>query len=398
MSTISDVAKRAGVSTMTVSRVINHSGYISQDTLERVEKAIADLGFVPNALARSLRFKQTKTIALVLTDITNPFFTTVARGVEDASSENGFTVMFCNTDESEAEEAENLNTLLQKQVDGVLLVPAGSSNESINYLQERNIPVVVLDRRVPDVKVDTVRCDSIPGAFEMTQHLLDLGHRRIGLISGPMKISTSEDRVTGYLQAMHAAGIEIDPEWIHYGLFTQTSGYQLAQKLIKLKPRPTAIVAGNNFIAIGAYAALREAGLHIPNDISLVTFDDLHSRLVLEPFLTTVDQPAYEMGYEATRLLLEYMSMSEVLVLMEGIEKSFPGVHALSQCQFELRAGEVHALVGENGAGKSTLMKILTGIYQKDAGRILYKGKKSISPTRALRNTWASASSTRNST
>jgi LacI family transcriptional regulator len=308
MSTISDVAKRAGVSTMTVSRVINHSGYISQDTLERVEKAIADLGFVPNALARSLRFKQTKTIALVLTDITNPFFTTVARGVEDASSENGFTVMFCNTDESEAEEAENLNTLLQKQVDGVLLVPAGSSNESINYLQERNIPVVVLDRRVPDVKVDTVRCDSIPGAFEMTQHLLDLGHRRIGLISGPMKISTSEDRVTGYLQAMHAAGIEIDPEWIHYGLFTQTSGYQLAQKLIKLKPRPTAIVAGNNFIAIGAYAALREAGLHIPNDISLVTFDDLHSRLVLEPFLTTVDQPAYEMGYEATRLLLEYMS------------------------------------------------------------------------------------------
>jgi LacI family transcriptional regulator len=307
MSTISDVAKRAGVSTMTVSRVINHSGYISQDTMERVEKAIAELGFVPNALARSLRFKQTKTIALVLTDITNPFFTTVARGVEDATSENGFSVMFCNTDESEAEEAENLNTLLQKQVDGVLLVPAGSSNESVTYLQERSIPVVVLDRRVPNVIVDTVRCDSVPGACEVTQHLIELGHRRIGLLSGPMKISTSEDRVTGYMQAMRASGLEIDPQWVHYGLFTQNSGFQLAQALLELDPRPTAIVAGNNFIAIGAYAALRQAGLRIPDDISLVTFDDLHERLLLEPFLTTVDQPAYEMGYEATRLLLDYL-------------------------------------------------------------------------------------------
>jgi LacI family transcriptional regulator len=307
MSTISDVAKRAGVSTMTVSRVINHSGYISQDTMERVEKAIAELGFVPNALARSLRFKQTKTIALVLTDITNPFFTTVARGVEDATSENGFSVMFCNTDESEAEEAENLNTLLQKQVDGVLLVPAGSSNESVTYLQERSIPVVVLDRRVPNVIVDTVRCDSVPGAYEVTQHLIELGHRRIGLLSGPMKISTSEDRVTGYMQAMRASGLEIHPQWVHYGLFTQNSGFQLAQALLGLDPRPTAIVAGNNFIAIGAYAALRQAGLRIPDDISLVTFDDLHERLLLEPFLTTVDQPAYEMGYEATRLLLAYL-------------------------------------------------------------------------------------------
>jgi LacI family transcriptional regulator len=187
MSTISDVAKRAGVSTMTVSRVINHSGYISQDTMERVEKAIVELGFVPNALARSLRFKQTKTIALVLTDITNPFFTTLARGVEDAASENGFSVMFCNTDESAAEEAENLNTLLQKQVDGVLLVPAGSSNESVVYLQERSIPVVVLDRRVPDVTVDTVRCDSVPGAYQVTQHLIDLGHRALACSAAPWK-------------------------------------------------------------------------------------------------------------------------------------------------------------------------------------------------------------------
>jgi LacI family transcriptional regulator len=125
-----------------------------------------------------------------------------------------------------------------------------------------------------------------------------------------MEISTSEDRATGYMQAMRAAGLEIDPQWVHYGMFSQKSGYQLAQALLKLNPRPTAILAGNNFIAIGAYTALRQAGLRIPDDISLVTFDDLHERLLLEPFLTTVDQPAYEMGYEATRLLLAYLAVN----------------------------------------------------------------------------------------
>src|SRR5512142_3407578 len=138
MSTIGDVAKRAGVSAMTVSRVINKSGYASQETRERVERAIAELGYVPNALARSLRFKQTKTIALILTDITNPFFTTVARGVEDTASKHGFSVMFCNTDESKDEEAEYLHVLLQKQVDGVILVPACSSVDSVGFLQEHS--------------------------------------------------------------------------------------------------------------------------------------------------------------------------------------------------------------------------------------------------------------------
>src|SRR5512143_811050 len=164
MSTIGDVAKRAGVSKMTVSRVVNNSGYISQETRERVEQAIAELGYVPNALARSLRFKQTKTLALVLTDITNPFFTTIARGVEDAASEQGFSVIFCNTDESESKEAVYLNVVLQKQVDGLLWVPACSLDDSVTFLPERKVPVVVLDRRVSNTKVDIVRCDSEGGA------------------------------------------------------------------------------------------------------------------------------------------------------------------------------------------------------------------------------------------
>ena len=311
MSNINDVAKRAGVSTMTVSRVINNSGYISQKTRERVEKAIAELGYVPNALARSLRFKQTKTIALVLTDITNPFFTTIARGVEDTASEQGFSVIFCNTDESADEEAKYLNILLQKQVDGVLLVPALCSAEPVKFLQSHNMPVVVVDRRVPDVRVDIIRCDSEQGACQLTQFLLSLGHRRIAMLSGPQSVSTAVDRAAGYRRAMAEAGFECRPELVFYGAYKQESGYQMTQQALALRPRPTAVLAANNFIAFGAYRALREASLRVPEDMTLVTFDDLPTPLVMEPFLTVAAQPAYEMGQKATQLLLARLTDDE---------------------------------------------------------------------------------------
>lgn len=308
MSTINDVARRAGVSTMTVSRVINKSGYISHETLERVEKAIAELDYVPNALARSLRFKQTKTIALMLSDITNPFFTTIARGVEDVASANGFSVIYCNTDESREEEAEYLYTLLQKQVDGLLLVPVGNSGDSITYLQERGEPVVVLDRRVSGVNVDTVRCDSEKGAYELTRHLLSLGHQHIAALSGPSSASTSTDRVEGYRRALKEAGLEVAPHLVRFGQFAQSSGYQMTQEVLAISPRPTAIFAANNFISIGAYHALRDAGLQVPEDVSMATFDDLPTTMMLEPFFTVAAQPAYEMGHKATELLLSRLA------------------------------------------------------------------------------------------
>ncbi len=304
MSTISDVARLAGVSAMTVSRVINNSGYISSETRERVEKVIADLGYVPNALARSLRFKQTKTLALVLTDITNPFFTTIARGVEDAASEQGFSVIFCNTDESESKEAEYLNVLLQKQVDGLLLVPACYSGDSVTFLQEHKVPVVVLDRRVSDVKIDTVRCDSEEGAYRLTRHLLDLGHTRIAILSGPSSVSTAMDRVAGYRRALVEAGLSSRAELVYHGEFVQTSGYQMALQALLVTLRPTALFAANNFITSGAFRAIREAGLRVPEDISIVSFDDLPMASDMGPFLTVAAQPAYEMGRRATELLL----------------------------------------------------------------------------------------------
>jgi LacI family transcriptional regulator len=308
MPTIHDVARLAGVAPITVSRVINNSGYFSDEIRVRVEKAVAELGYVPNLLARSLRSKRTHTLALVLTDITNPFFTTLARGVEDAASEAGFTVIFCNTDESESKEAHYLQVLLQKQVDGFLLVPALSKQGSINMIHQHGEPVVVLDRRIPAGNVDIVRCDSEAGAYDLIRLLTGLGHRQIAVLSGPRGVSTAEDRVAGYRRALMEAGIPIDDSFIFFGEFNQEGGYEMTRRALSLYPRPTALFAANNFIAIGAMKAIQTTGLEVPEDVALVGFDDLPPAMISFPFFTVASQPAYEMGRRATQLLLERLA------------------------------------------------------------------------------------------
>jgi LacI family transcriptional regulator len=314
MSTISDVAKLAGVSAMTVSRVVNGTGYTSAATRSRVEAAIGELGYVPNALARQLRSKRTKTIALVVSDISNPFFTTIARGAEDVAVAHGFSVMYCNTDESETEEEQYLLMLIERQVDGVLLVPARSSGTSFRLLQAHRVPVVVMDRRVAARNVDSVLCDSEAGAYALTRHLIELGHRRIAVLTGRRNVSTSVDRVAGCRRALQEEGIVLDDDLVHYGGFNfgklnQADGHRMAQLVLSAEgERPTALFAANNFIAFGAIRALREAGLRVPEDISVVAFDDLPEDWVSEPFLTVAAQPAYEIGRRAATLLLDHIA------------------------------------------------------------------------------------------
>lgn len=308
MPTIRDVAKRAGVAPITVSRVINNSGSVTAETRERVKQAVRELNYVPNRLARSLRLKRTHTIALIVSDITNPFWTTVVRGVEDAAQDAGFNVILCNTDESEAKQEQYLDVLLQKRVDGILLVPACSDTRLGDWLQRQNTPIVILDRQVYTASADVVRGDSEGGAYRLVQHLLSLGHRQIAVLSGPQGVSTAEDRVAGCRRALQEAGLELEAGQVQYGKFNQESGYEMAQQMLTLCPCPTALFAGNNFIAVGALRALRDNGLRVPEDISVVSFDDLTSSLVIEPFLTVVDQPAYEMGHQGARLLLARLS------------------------------------------------------------------------------------------
>lgn len=310
MSTINDVARRAGVSAMTVSRVVNNSGYIGAETRARVEEAIETLGYVPNALGRQLRSKQTKLLGLVLSDITNPFFTTIARGVEDAARAGGFNVVFCNTDESETEERRYLRTLVERQVDGILLVPASSSGASLRLLAAQRIPVVLIDRRVRRPNVDSVGADSEAGARDAVRHLIDLGHRRIAVLSGRADVSTSADRVAGARHALAEAGLALDERLVAFGDYNYaegngTDGYEMARRVLAVEPRPTAILAANNFIALGALRALREARIAVPDEVSIVAFDDLPPDWVVEPFLTVVAQPAYEIGRTAAEVLLE---------------------------------------------------------------------------------------------
>jgi LacI family transcriptional regulator len=307
MPTVRDVARRAGVAPITVSRVVNDSGPVSPETRARVEAAIADLGYVPNRLARSLRSRRSDMLALVLTDITNPFWTTVARGAEDVASDAGYSVIFCNTDESQAKEERYLQVLLQRQVDGLLLVPAAGSAGAITLAREHGTPVVTVDRRVPGVEVDVVRGDSEGGAYELTRHLLALGHRHVAMLSGPRGVSTADDRVSGYRRALEEAGLG-EAARVFYGEYTQESGFGMARAAVAAKPRVTALFAGSNFIAAGVLQVLWGMSLHVPADVSVVCFDDLPLPLASEPFLTAAVQPAYEMGRRAAELLLARLS------------------------------------------------------------------------------------------
>ena len=300
MATIRDVAKLAGVAPITVSRVINNDGYISEKTRRKVEAAVLELDYIPNSLGPSLRSKRTQTLALVLSDITNPFWTTVARGVEDAANKQGYHIIIGNTDESAEKEEEYLLFLMKKQVDGFLFVPA-SFNVS-NTLQKRRVPFVILDRRFPSDQVDSVRCDSVDGAYRLTKHLIELGHRRIAIITGRQDHTTAIDRVEGYQQALNEAHVDVTQ--IYWGEYTQQAGYDNTVNILQTAPRPTAIFAANNFIAIGIMRALRDAGLRVPEDMSLVTFDDLPAAITIDAFFTVAAQPAYEMGKQATELLL----------------------------------------------------------------------------------------------
>jgi LacI family transcriptional regulator len=297
---------------MTVSRVLNNSGYVSPETRSRVEAAAAELNYVPNMLARSFRSKRTDTLALIITDITNPFWTTVARGVEDEANQHGYTVIFCNTDESESKQAQYLSMLVSRRVDGVLLTPAGSSITPVEMLQQQDVEVVVMDRRIPGAKVDVVRSASTTGARILTAYLIDQGHRRIAILSGPDAVTSANERVDGYAQALTEAGIDIDPALIFRDAFTIDAGRSMAQECLKLDPRPTAIFAANNFIAAGALQEIRAANLRVPEDVSVVSFDDLSTSFLTEPFLTVMAQQAYELGKTATQRLLKRIEEPEL--------------------------------------------------------------------------------------
>lgn len=340
MSAIHEVAKRAGVAPITVSRVVNNNGYVSAETRQRVEAAIQELAYIPNSLGPSLRSKRTQTLALVLSDITNPFWTAVARGVEDAANLRGYHIIIGNTDESPEKEEQYLTFLMKKQVDGFLVVPVSSHSQKA--LQRRRIPFVMLDRKIPDNQSDSVRGDSVNGAYKLTKHLLELGHREIAIITGRKDISTAYERVEGALLAFKEAGLSERPQ-TYWGDYVQETGYLYTKQVLDTRPRPTAIFATNNFLAIGAMRALREADIQVPTDMSVVVFDDLPTAITIDPFFTAAAQPAYEMGKQAAELLITRLAKEgpegtqEIVLPVEIIVRKSSGKPSVSTVSHSLR-------------------------------------------------------------
>jgi LacI family transcriptional regulator len=313
LATIGDVARHAGVSPVTVSRVINGGRNVKQATRERVFQAINDLNYVPSGVARSLRSKRTNALALLVPDITNPFWTTVSRGVEDAAQNGDYSVLLCNTDEEPEKLLRYLDVILSQRVDGAIVTPYDSNADNLSRLRERKIPTVIIDRRIDGWEVDTISGDSISGARELVRHLIHLGHHRIAVISGPMTTSSAEDRVIGYILALVEAGLPVDQRLIKRGEFRSSSGEELAYRVLDEGINPTAIFATNNTIAMGVIKAVEQRGLRIPLDIALVCFDDFPNLSRVFPFLTVAVQPAYDMGVRAAELLLNRLSNSNNL-------------------------------------------------------------------------------------
>lgn len=309
MTTIYDVAEKAGVSVATVSRVLNNHSYVSPATRKKVLKVLEETNFVRNGNASSLTKKRTQALALLVPDITISFFTTLARGAEDKAMKSGYTLVLCNTDEDQIKETRYLQMLLEKRVDGIIMAPVSLENKFLPVLTRKKVPVVLVDRESKSIETDVVRGDSFWGAYQLVSHLINLGHRRIGTIIGPPSASVTVHRMEGYRKALLDHGVEFDPTMVYEGAnYKVETGYTEARSLLESKPKPTAIFAANNALAVGLIMALREAGVRIPEDVALVCFDDIGDASTISPFLTVAAQPAYVMGRIATEILIERLT------------------------------------------------------------------------------------------
>jgi LacI family transcriptional regulator len=306
MSTIVEVAKRAGVSIATVSNVIRGTKRVSPALQKRVRDAVRELDYYPNAIARSLKVKQTHMLGMVLPDITNPFFPGIIRGAEDAAFERDYFLVTANTDEHIGRERRIVAALRSYRVDGILLASAPGSNAShIRSTIASGVSVVCLDRPVSDVNADSVLLDNVRGARECVRHLVKQGHHSIAIITGPLKAQNACERLQGYEEALREADIPTDNALVLEGDFRYESGNRLAKRLIQSQVNATAIFACNGVMTLGVLSAFEELGVRCPEDMALATFDDLTLEHSYHSHLTAVVQPSYEMGARAATMLMD---------------------------------------------------------------------------------------------
>lgn len=303
MANIYDVARVAGVSISTVSHVLNGTRYVSDETKARVYQAVKQLNYRPSSLARALVRQETRTIALVVPDNVNPFFAELARGIEDYGFKAGYNVFLCNSDRSSSKELAYIDMLASKHVDGVIYMGLDSRDETLESLLEESIPLVVFDR--DHESLDVVLLSNLEGGYDATQHLVELGHRRIACISGPDPMTRSDDRVRGYRKALEEADLPYEPALVVSGDWSYQSGQEAARQLFARPQPPTAIFACNDTMAIGAMSFLQQGGLAIPGDVSVVGFDNISLSAFYIPRLTTLGMLSMEVGQRLCHLLLD---------------------------------------------------------------------------------------------
>jgi LacI family transcriptional regulator len=305
-TTIRDVARLSGVSPMTVSRVINDSDRVSPETRRRVEEAISELGYVPSRLARGLSRQRTGTLAVIVPDVANPFFTAILRAAEEVARRADYHVILGDTRSDLSVERDVIEELIAHRVEGIMIAPVGDRSAThLRRLAEFGVPFVLIDRTVPGLDCDVVLGDSSGGARRLVEHLVALGHRRIGFIVESDDVSTARDRRAGYEAALTGAGIALDPTLVVNASADPSGGSAGMSRLLELDERPTAVFTVNNLAAVGAIEAVRAAGLEVPDDVALVCFDDIEYASRLYPFLTAMEQPAQTFGTLGTQLLLE---------------------------------------------------------------------------------------------
>lgn len=312
MTTIRDVAREAGVSVATVSRTFSGTQYVRPEVRERVVTAAEKLRYRPNALARSLRVEHTRTLGLVIPNVGNPFFTAMARAVEDAARGMGYSLMIGNTDEDPAKESEYLNVLMEKRVDGLIVSPARAISPPLEEIAQSGVPVVFLDRYVEGIEAPVVRADGQRAVDGLVEHLVDLGHERLAIISGPPETVPGRERLETFLQGAAERGVPVAEECVRIGDFRRESGLRAMHGLLELDDRPTAVFAANNLMGLGALQTLSRAGVKIPGEVSFASFDDVSWFELMTPSVTAIAQPTAELGAAAARMLP---------MLMEGAER-----------------------------------------------------------------------------
>ncbi|EKF9636860.1 substrate-binding domain-containing protein [Vibrio cholerae] len=305
MATMKDIARLAGVSTSTVSHVINKSRFVSDEIAERVNNAAQQLNYAPSALARSLKMNRTKTIGMLVTTSTNPFFGEVVKGVERSCYHQGYNLILCNTEGDNQRMKASINTLLQKRVDGLLLMCSTLEGERLDVFDRYpDIPIVVMDWGPILFASDKIQDNSLQGGYMAAKHLIECGHKEIGCITGPLIRHQAQMRYEGYKRALAEAGIAINPDWIVESDFECEGGYQAFEKLYERGKLPSALFVSNDMMAMGVIQAASQRGLRVPDDLSLIGYDDVHIAKFMTPALTTIHQPKYRLGKAAIDTLL----------------------------------------------------------------------------------------------